>query len=233
MTSISALQRLITPPPRPLPTQHTLSAQYSFSLTQLPGHPFLLSHKHRPLHQVVVLIIRRGLRSSNQRFLASTCSYTVTARLISLVDCQSRVSPTHSFVLRIRRSDNMMAPHAWAAGPRKRSREDDYADASMGGVSGFSEHRSVSLSRLSRLSRVISPDVLLLLYICPALPRTTSAVNIPPSETVLSSTFDGMLTPAPETPANLACSHISQRQEMASYTECLSARDPAARRLRL
>ncbi|KAK1782405.1 hypothetical protein QBC45DRAFT_237858 [Copromyces sp. CBS 386.78] len=36
----------------------------------------------------------------------------------------------------------MMAPHAWAAGPRKRSREDDYADASMGGVSGFSEHRN-------------------------------------------------------------------------------------------
>ncbi|KAJ4400221.1 hypothetical protein N0V85_005814 [Neurospora sp. IMI 360204] len=35
-----------------------------------------------------------------------------------------------------------MAPHAWAAGPRKRSREDDYADAAMGGVSGFSEHRT-------------------------------------------------------------------------------------------
>ncbi|EAA31276.2 hypothetical protein NCU05550 [Neurospora crassa OR74A] len=36
----------------------------------------------------------------------------------------------------------MMAPHAWATGPRKRSREDDYADAAMGGVSGFSEHRT-------------------------------------------------------------------------------------------
>ncbi|KAK3401820.1 hypothetical protein B0T20DRAFT_123698 [Sordaria brevicollis] len=36
----------------------------------------------------------------------------------------------------------MMAPHAWAAGPRKRAREDDYADTTMGGASGFSEHRT-------------------------------------------------------------------------------------------
>ena len=41
-----------------------------------------------------------------------------------------------------------------------------------------------------------------------------------------------MLTPVLETPTNIACSDISQRQEMAFYTE-FSAREPAACRLGL
>lgn len=122
-----------------------------------------------------------------------------------------------------------MAPHAWAAGPRKRAREDDYADAAVGGVSGFSEHRTVS--RLLLLSRVISADVFLFIS-APPLLLAQLLLDFVPFETAMSPAFDGMLTPALETPTNLACPDISQRQEMAFYTE-FCAREPTVRRLRL
>ena len=37
----------------------------------------------------------------------------------------------------------MLAQHEWAEANRKRIRDDEYADISLGGTLGFTEHRSV------------------------------------------------------------------------------------------
>ena len=90
-----------------------------------------------------------------------------------------------------------MAAHAWAAGPRKRSREDDYEDAAMGGVSGFSEHRTVSrLSLLSwkdHLTYPASSREYLYMSSPPFLPRLLLLTDTSPSDPVMSPTFDSLM----------------------------------------